>query len=202
MIAARFPQPRRRWQLRTGAVGAALLLLLLGLLQTSVFPSFAIAGIRPALVLMAAITLATVSDDSRALYWGFVGGLVVDLLSATPTGVNALLFTLLVYVVGGQGRRFDRANLLFPVLAGAAATVLYYPAVVLTLQLQGFDIDWETGLGSPAARRGGKRRSNHAAVPGGTTGGPMDAPADRRPLRGARARRSVRLTTEESRGGA
>ena len=142
MIAARFPQPRRRWQLRTGAVGAALLLLLLGLLQTSVFPSFAIAGIRPALVLMAAITLATVSDDSRALYWGFVGGLVVDLLSATPTGVNALLFTLLVYVVGGQGRRFDRANLLFPVLAGAAATVLYYPAVVLTLQLQGFDIDW------------------------------------------------------------
>lgn len=142
MIAARFPQPRRRWQLRTGAVGAALLLLLLGLLQTSVFPSFAIAGIRPALVLMAAITLATVSDDSRALYWGFVGGLVVDLLSASPTGVNALLFTLLVYVVGGQGRRFDRANLLFPVLAGAAATVLYYPAVVLALQLQGFDIDW------------------------------------------------------------
>ena len=142
MIAARFPQPRRRWQLRTGAVGAALLLLVLGLLQTSVFPSFAIAGIRPALVLMAAITLATVSDDSRALYWGFAGGLVVDLLSATPTGVNALLFTLLVYIVGGQGRRFDRANLVFPVLAGAAATLLYYPAVVLTLQLQGFDIDW------------------------------------------------------------
>jgi len=27
-------------------------------------------------------------------------------------------------------------------LAGAAATVLYYPAVVLTLQVQGFDIDW------------------------------------------------------------
>ncbi|MDE2903442.1 MAG: rod shape-determining protein MreD [Chloroflexota bacterium] len=142
MIAARFPRPRRRWQLRTGAVGAALLLLMLGLLQTSVFPSFAIAGIRPALVLMAAVTLATVSDDSRALYWGFLGGLVVDLLSATPTGVNALLFTLLVYIVGGQGRRFDRANLVFPVLAGAAATVLYYPAVVLTLQVQGFDIDW------------------------------------------------------------
>lgn len=142
MIAARLPQPRRRWSLRAGAIGAALLILILGLLQTSVFPSFAIAGIRPALVLMAAMTLATVSDDARALYWGFLGGLLIDLLSATPLGVNALLFTLLVYIVGGQGRRFDRANVVFPVMAGAAATVLYYPAVVLTLQLQGFDIDW------------------------------------------------------------
>ena len=142
MIASRIPQPRRGWPVRFGALGAALLIAVLALLQTSVFPSFAIAGIRPALVLMAATTLATVSNDARALYWGFAGGLLVDLLSATPLGVNALLFTLLVYIVGGQGRRFDRANLVFPVMAGAAATALYYPALVLALQLQGFDIDW------------------------------------------------------------
>jgi len=142
MIATRFPQSRRGRWLRLGAVGAALLIVGLGLLQTSVFPSFAIAGIRPALVLMATITLATTTTDARALYWGFAGGLLVDLLSASPLGVNALIFTLLVFIVGGQGRRFDRANLLFPVLAGAAATVLYYPALVLALQLQGFDIDW------------------------------------------------------------
>lgn len=141
MIAARSPH-RRRWPLGAGAIGATLLILVLGLMQTSVFPFFAIAGIRPSLVLMAAMTLATVSDDARALYWGFLGGLLIDLLSATPMGVNALLFTLLVYIVGGQGRRFDRANLVFPVMAGAAATLLYYPAVILTLQLQGFDIDW------------------------------------------------------------
>ena len=102
----------------------------------------AIAGIRPALVLMAAITLATVSDDARALYWGFAGGLLVDLLSATALGVNALLFTLLVFIIGGQKRRFDRANVMFPLVAGAAATVLYYPALVAALQVQGFDIDW------------------------------------------------------------
>ncbi len=142
MTAARMPQPRRGWWVRPGTIGVALLIVALGLLQTSVFPSFAIAGIRPALVLMAAITLATISDDARAMYWAFAGGLLVDLLSATPLGVNALLFTMLVYVVGGQGRQFDRANLLFPVIAGAAATVLYYPALVLALQLEGFDIDW------------------------------------------------------------
>lgn len=142
MTAARLPRPRRGRRLRLGFVGAGLLLLILGLLQTSVFPSFAIAGIRPALILMTVITLATISDDARAVYWGFAGGVLVDLLSATPLGVNALLFTLLVYIVGGQGRRFDRANLVFPVLAGAAATLLYYPALVLALQLLGFDIDW------------------------------------------------------------
>lgn len=142
MMAARFPQPGRGRWLRLGAVGAALLIVGLGILQSSVFPSFAIVGIRPALVLMAAVTLATMSNDARALYWGFAGGLLVDLLSASSLGVNALIFTLLVYVVGGRGRRFDRANLLFAVLAGAAATVLYYPALVLALQLQGFDLDW------------------------------------------------------------
>ena len=142
MIAARVLQRRRSWRVRVGAIGAMLLILTLGLLQTSVFPSFPIAGIRPALVLMAAITLATVSNDARAVYWGFFGGLLIDLLSATPLGVNTLIFTLLVYTIGGHGRRFDRANLVFPVLAGAAATLLYYPAVVLTLQLLGFDLDW------------------------------------------------------------
>lgn len=142
MIATRMPQPHRGWQVRAGTVGTTLLILVLGLLQTSTLPSFAIVGIRPALVLMAAITLATVSDDARALYWGFLGGLLIDLLSATPLGVNALIFTLLVYILGGQGRRFDRANLVFPVLAGVAATLLYYPAVVLALQLLGLDLDW------------------------------------------------------------
>ena len=144
MIAARLPRPRRDRRLRLGFIGAALLVLALGLLQTSVFPSFAIAGIRPALVLMAAITLATISDDARALYWGFAGGVLVDLLSATPLGVNALIFTLLVYVIGGQGRRYDRANPLVSIIAGAAATALYYPALVIALQFQGFDIDWGT----------------------------------------------------------
>ena len=142
MTASRIPQPRRAWRVRPGVIGAVLLLLVLGLLQTSVFPSLAIAGIRPALVLMAAITLATVSDDARALYWGFAGGLLVDLLSATALGVNALLFTLLVFIIGGQKRRFDRASVMFPLVAGAAATVLYYPALVAALQVQGFDIDW------------------------------------------------------------
>ncbi len=142
MIAARTPQPRRGWRVRVGIVGATLLILLLGLLQSSVFPYFEIVGIRPSLVLMAAITLATVSNDSRALYWGFLGGLLIDLLSAAPLGANTLIFTLLVYIIGGQGRRFDRANVVLSILAGVTATVLYYPTVVLTLQLQGFELDW------------------------------------------------------------
>ena len=142
MIAARIPQPRRGWRVRIGVIGATFLILLLGLLQTSVFPYFEIAGIRPSLVLMAAITLATMSNDSRSLYWAFLGGLLIDLLSAAPVGANTLIFTLLVYIIGGQGRRFDRANVVFSVLAGAAATLLYYPTVVLTLQLLGFELDW------------------------------------------------------------
>ncbi len=142
MIAPPVGAARRGWRQPLGAAGAALLLGALALLQTSVFPYAAIAGVRPAAVLMAAAVLAAISDDSRALRWAFGGGLFVDLLSAAPLGVNALLFPVLVYVVGGRGRRAGDANAALAVLAGAAAAALYYPALVLALQIQGFPVDW------------------------------------------------------------
>ena len=135
-----------RWLPSPGTLAAALFLALLALVQTSVLPYFEILGAQPSLILVSVVILATMQVGTRALGWGFGGGLLVDLFSAAPLGTNALLFTLIAYVAGGGFGGVDRANLLIPVVAVALATAAYYPSALLALQLQGIDVAWEAHL--------------------------------------------------------
>ena len=124
----------------------ALFVFVLALLQTSVLPYFEVFGVQPALVMVAVVILATTHTDSRALLWGFGGGLAVDLFSAAPIGTNALLFTLLAFAAGVGGRGLDRTIVIFPIAATVIATLVYYPALLLALQVQQFPIDWSAQL--------------------------------------------------------
>lgn len=134
---------RRAWLPNAQSIGTVVLIIVMGLLQSSVFPYFEIAGVRPALVLVTVIVLAKTSS-SRVLVWAFASGLFIDLLSVSPVGTNALLFTLLVTVVDVRGQRFEQANLVSTVLSVAVALLLYYPAIVFAMQLHGFEVDWRT----------------------------------------------------------
>ena len=123
-----------------------MFVVLLALVQTSVLPYFEILGAQPSLVLVVVVILATMQVGTRALLWGFGGGLVVDLFSAAPLGTNALLFTVIAYVAGAGFGGVDRTNLVIPVVAIALATFVYYPAVLLALQVQGVEVAWEAHL--------------------------------------------------------
>ena len=149
-MLTRIPQ-RSGWRGRLPPLGAwvaALFVTLLAVLQTSVLPYFPILGVQPALVLVSAVVFASTHTGSQALIWGFGGGLLVDLFSAAPLGTNALLFTLIAFAVGTGGRGLDRTHPLFPILATALATAVYYPTLLLALQLQGFGVDWGSQVGA------------------------------------------------------
>ena len=135
---------RRGWVPRANSIGTVVLIMVMGLFQSSVFPYFQIAGVRPALVLVTVIVLAKTSSSSRVLVWAFASGLFVDLLSVSPIGTNALLFTLLVVAVDARGQRFEQVNLASTILSVAVAVLLYYPAIVLAMQLHGFEVNWRT----------------------------------------------------------
>ena len=136
--ARRLPSP--------GAWAAALFVALLALVQTSVLPYFEILGTQPSLVLVSVVILATMQVGTRALAWGFGGGLLVDLFSAAPLGTNALLFTLFAFAAGGGFGGVDRANIVIPAAAVVLATAVYYPSVLLALQLQGTEVAWAAQL--------------------------------------------------------
>src|SRR5437667_9908170 len=71
--------------------------VLLALLELSVAPYLQIAGLKPDLVLIVVVSVASFSGLERAFAWAFVGGLMLDLLSAGPyRPVGATAFTLLI----------------------------------------------------------------------------------------------------------
>ena len=135
---------QRGWIPRANSIGTVVLILIMVLFQSSVFPYFQIAGVRPSLVLVTVIVLAKTSSSSRILVWAFASGLFVDLLSVSPIGTNALLFTLLVVVVDARSQRFEQVSLASTILSVAIALLLYYPAIVLAMQLNGFEVNWRT----------------------------------------------------------
>ncbi len=130
------------------SVAAALFVALLALLQTGVLPFFPVMGARPSLVLVAVVAFASMHVGPRALAWGFGGGLLLDLFSSAPLGTNALLFTVIAYAAGRVGLGLDRTHLVFPILATALATIVYYPSLILMLQIQGFQVDWSVQVGA------------------------------------------------------
>lgn len=130
------------WLPSPRGLGVVALIGILALIQACVFPFFPILGTNPSLVLMLVIAIATIDNRSLSLVWGFIGGFIVDIFSSAPLGTSAFLFTLLVHLAGSWGQRFERVTVVFAVLAGAVATMLYYPMFALAMQLHGLNFDW------------------------------------------------------------
>jgi rod shape-determining protein MreD len=109
--------------------------LVAALLQGSVVPFIVIAGARPNLVVLAAATWAVVAGPREAIWWAFIGGIAMDLLSGGPVGALALAALLPVAALGltetpGRPRSVVTAVVLVGIASGAAG-VLY--AIVLAL---------------------------------------------------------------------
>jgi rod shape-determining protein MreD len=109
--------------------------LVAALLQGSVVPFIVIAGARPNLVVLAAASWAVVAGPREAIWWAFLGGLAMDLLSGGPVGALALAALLPVAAIGltetpGRPRSVATAVVLVGI-ASVAAFVLY--AIVLAL---------------------------------------------------------------------
>ena len=105
------------------AVGAVVV----ALLETSVLPFVLIGGARPDLVLTFAV-VATVTISAQSGYaWAFVGGLMLDLLSAPARPLGSTMLSLLIAVgVAALAARFlGRNRPATAVVATFALTFVY-----------------------------------------------------------------------------
>lgn len=80
----------------------ALLLILLVVLQTTVFPHLRVAGVVPELGLVTALAIAVRYGPELGASFGFAAGLASDVFLQTPLGLGALAFGLTAYVVGAM----------------------------------------------------------------------------------------------------
>ena len=111
------------------------------LLQTTVLSYLVVAGVKPDVLLVVFVVLATLNGSFKSQIVGFVLGLAIDMVSLAPLGFHAFLFALAGYIFGlGSGKvYFD--PLVMPALLGFLATLYYAVA--------GFLLSFIFRLGDP-----------------------------------------------------
>jgi rod shape-determining protein MreD len=100
----------------------AAVLVVAVLLQSTVLAGLRLAGVRPDLLVLAVVAVAMASDATTGAAFGFVTGLVADLLFDLPVGVSALVYTATGFAVGAvRVYLTSHGPLVHLVLVGAAS---------------------------------------------------------------------------------
>jgi rod shape-determining protein MreD len=112
----------------------AILLFVASLVQSVVLPQTVPVAARPQLVVLLVIAVCLVESLYDAAIWGFVGGLMLDLMNGPlfPVGSNALILVL-VALLASMGRANPFRNRLVLPLAVAFAGTLFY--IMMTMAL-------------------------------------------------------------------
>jgi rod shape-determining protein MreD len=126
----------------------------LALLELSVAPTLAVSGIVPDLVFVAVVPIAAVFGLEQALPWAFVGGLMLDLLSAGPyRPLGATPFTLLVVaaITAGAARLVPNGRIPVTIALALVLAVAYHLAILFFISLRGVSVDDPLRLIVPTA---------------------------------------------------
>ena len=96
------------------------------------------AGIRPDLVLSAVIAWSFLTDSANGSLWGFVGGLMLDGISAGPFASHALALTLVGGLVGMGRLSLYADEQVWAAVSGVAGVAAFYLVKLLVLWLTGW----------------------------------------------------------------
>jgi rod shape-determining protein MreD len=98
-----------------------LVVVMLVVIQTTVFPHLRVSGAAPDLCLLATVAVAYEDGPDTGAMFGFFSGLATDLFLASPLGVSALTFAIIGYLVGVfQSGLLRPSGWVAPMLGGLA----------------------------------------------------------------------------------
>lgn len=118
-----------------------ILFLLLGLiaitLQSTFFSYFTIMGVKPDLLLIMVVFTAFIKGSKYGGIFGFMLGLIEDLITGRFIGMNALIKGSLGYLIGLTEGKIYKENLLAPGLLLLLASLLQGVLTVLLFNITG-----------------------------------------------------------------
>jgi len=120
----------------------------LAVLQASALSHLRLLEGRPDLILLAVVGWALTGRGQEAMFWGFAGGLFLDLVSGMPLGVTSTALVLAALAVTASEGRFWGAHPLMQLAAVLAASGILYGVGLLGLLILGRDLDLLRGLGN------------------------------------------------------
>src|SRR5436305_7938911 len=104
-----------------------ILLFFASLVQVVVLPQTVPVSARPQIVVLLVIAVCLVESLYDAAIWGFMGGLMLDLMNAPlfPVGSNALILVLVALLASmGSASPFHN-RLILPLIVAFARTLFY-----------------------------------------------------------------------------
>lgn len=110
-----------------------VMLVVASLLQSTATNRIEIRGVKPDLVLLLVVIGTLIYGSSSGLLWAFVGGLALDLFSGGPLGSSSLALMAAALVAGIGHHTLSRFNILVPLVAIVAATLVYGAAYITIL---------------------------------------------------------------------
>lgn len=121
---------------------AVPLVLAAALFQSALPQAGPLAGLKPDLVLVVALTGGVLLSWRQGLFLAFLGGLVLDLFSSMPFGFVTLALLLAASLARLPNRDLLEANPLVCMLVVALATLLYYGTYSLGILTLRGELDW------------------------------------------------------------
>jgi rod shape-determining protein MreD len=103
---------------------ASAVLFLAAMLQVVIVSSVPVAGGAPDMLLVVVVSLGLLRGSVPGAAFGFVGGLIVDLLTLETLGITSLVLTLAGFWAGRWAETTGRGRKLAPLIAVGVITVL------------------------------------------------------------------------------
>jgi rod shape-determining protein MreD len=127
-------------------LGASVILLIAAVVQTTIGHALAVRGVPADLVLVLVVCRGLIAGSGDGVWWGFIGGLILDLLSGAPAGAQALGLTVCGYLAGAGQRSPLQHRFLAPLGLVVISTVFFRLALALTLRVAGQPVAVGWGL--------------------------------------------------------
>jgi rod shape-determining protein MreD len=118
-----------------------------GIVHAGLAPAIVVADVKPNLVLVAVVLVASQFGFLPGVMWAFIAGLTANLLVPAPLGSIPLAMLLVAAIVAGGERLFGRIGLVYPVVAALVGSVLADGVALVVFRLVddpvqvGFPID-------------------------------------------------------------
>lgn len=115
-----------------------LLPIVLAILQVTLMPLLGIKGVYPNLLVIGVTFVVLFGEENDAFWFAVISGLILDLLSPLPFGLNTLLLVLLALIFGFLKKSLPELNLLLVVTLIFVNTFIV--SSILNLVTQHFSI--------------------------------------------------------------